>query len=346
MNLVHVIRWAGIMLVALLAACAQDPFYWLLSPPRARVISRFFLPPSGTDVVGTLVAVHAYPQDTLSDIARYFDVGHDAILNANPKVDPWLPGKSTRILIPTQHILPPGTRRGIVINLAALRLYYYPADNRTVITHPTGIGRENWATPQGSTKVIAKEIDPPWRIPLSIRSEHASQGNPLPAILPAGPNNPLGQYALRLGVPGYLIHGTNRPYGIGMRVSHGCIQLYPEDISALFPNVPIGTQVTIINYPYLIGRVAGRPYLEAHPHNEDDTNNQKIEIMERLHQVMLETGVTSAEIDWNRALTAARMALGVPLPIYRGAPVAEAMLAAVSLVETGVIAGTWEPVAR
>ncbi|CAK0769575.1 L,D-transpeptidase ErfK/SrfK [Gammaproteobacteria bacterium] len=326
----------GLILAMLLAACANEP-----SPPLpAQAVSRFLLPPSGTDAIGSLVAVHAHAEDTLLDLARYFDVGHDEILDANPKVDPWVPGAGTRVLLPTQHLLPPGSRQGIVVNLAALRLYYYLADGRTVITHPASIGRESWATPEGSTRVIAKEIDPPWRVPPSIRAEHAREGGRLPAIVPPGTDNPLGRYALRLNIPGYLIHGTNRPYGIGMRVSHGCIQLYPEDISALFPNVPVGTRVTIVNRPYIVGRIAGRLYLEAHPPLEDDPAN-KAGPMVRVRQIVQEAGTDPAEVDWNLAQKAVQVARGIPLPIYRGAPVAEAVLAAVSLVKIGVISGSW-----
>ena len=309
--------------------------------PRAKVVSHFAIPPVGTDAIGENVAILANAEDTLLDIARYFDVGHNAILNANPKVNPGLPGKGTRIILPTQYMLPPGPRQGIVVNLSALRLFYYP-DKTTVITHPVGIGRENWLTPQGITQVIAKDIDPPWRVPKSIKDEYANQGNFLPTVVPAGPNNPLGQYALRLGIPGYLIHGTNRPYGIGMQVSHGCIQLYPEDISALFHQVPINTPVRIINRPYIAGRIKGRPYLESHQPINDDPNQPKIDLMEQLTNIFVEAGININEIDWNLTLLTVKLSLGIPLPIYPGAPKAKTQLAAISLVATGIIKGTWD----
>lgn len=329
-----------LIITQLLTACAN---VLTSSPkiPRAQITSRFNFPPQGTEAVGNLVAIHAHAEDTLLDIARYFDVGHNAILNANPKIDPWLPGKGTRVILPTQHILPPAPRQGIVVNLGALRLFYYP-NKQTIITHPTGIGRENWVTPQGNTKVVAKDIDPPWRVPKSIRDEHANRGNLLPAIVPPGPNNPLGQYALRLGIAGYLIHGTNRPYGIGMRVSHGCIQLYPEDISALFHEVPIGTPVVIINRPYLAGRIAGRPYLEVHPPHEDDPLNHNVDLMEQLTNIFAEAGIDINEIDWNLALLAVHLSLGIPIPIYRGAPNARLWINNINLVETNLIKGSWD----
>jgi len=326
-----------LMLFSVAASCSLFP----PSPPRVVAISQFPLPPPGTDAVGRVVATLA-AQDNLLNLARYFDVGHDAILDANPGIDPWNPAKGTRIILPTQYLLPVEPRRGIVVNLAALRLYYYPAQEQKVITHPTGIGRENWETPAGITRVTEKIIDPAWRVPSSIRAESARQGNKLPSVVPPGPNNPLGQYALRLGIPGYLIHGTNRPYGIGMRVSHGCIQLYPEDISALFHNVPLGTPVTIINRPYLMGRIDGKPYLEAHLAPNSDLLLNKQEIIDRLIAAASESQIEKSEINWHRAIKVAQLRLGIPLPIYYGAPKIEESLAAVPLVSTGIIPKSWD----
>ncbi|CAK0754738.1 L,D-transpeptidase ErfK/SrfK [Gammaproteobacteria bacterium] len=328
-------RGLGLILMTLLSACIN------VSSLPTQAVSRFALPPPGSDAIGSLVAIRLRAQDALREVARYFDIGHDEILDANPNVDPQSPGEGTRILIPTQHLLPPGPRQGIVINLAALRLYYYLEDGQTVISYPTGIGRDSWATPEGNTRVIAKEIEPSWRVPPSIRTEYARMGNSLPTVVAPGADNPLGRYALRLNLPGYLIHGTNRPYGVGMRVSHGCVQLYPEDISDLFSNVPVGMRVTIVNRPYVVGRIAGRWYLETHPFLSDDLSEQRSKAMAQVRQALLDAGADLAEIDWNRVAKAAQVTWGVPLPIYRGAPAAESVLAAVPLVKTGVIAGTW-----
>ena len=325
-------------MLAFLAACVADSSRLLLE----RVASRFPLPPPGTDAVGELVAVRAHAWDTLPDLARYFDVGHDAILDANPQVNARLPGAGTRVLLPTQYILPLRPRQGVVVNLAALRLYYYLPDGHTVVTHPAGVGRGSWSTPEGSAWVVAKDIDPAWHVPPSIRAESARFGEYLPATVPPGSDNPLGQYALRLNLPGYLIHGTNRPYGIGMRVSHGCIQLYPEDISALFPKVPIGTRVTIINQPYLAGRIAGRPYLEAHLPQEEVQANDHADRLARVRQAVQEAGIEAAEVDWNRAWYIAQMAQGIPLPIYRAAPTVAAVLGAVPMLNVnGSVADAW-----
>jgi L,D-transpeptidase ErfK/SrfK len=241
--------------------------------PPPLVTDRFPLTP-GVDVVGQLQVIAARHEDTFLDIARAYDVGYDELVQANPGVDPWLPGASTRIVLPTEFVLPDGPREGIVLNLAAKRLFYFPKAEagkpREVITHPVGIGREGWATPMGATRVVSKQKDPVWVVPASIRKEHAAAGDPLPARVGPGPDNPLGAYALRLGFPSYLIHGTNKPDGIGMRVSHGCIQLFPEDIESLFGLVPVGTTVRIVNEPRLLGWRGDNLYLEVHPPLEDD----------------------------------------------------------------------------
>jgi L,D-transpeptidase ErfK/SrfK len=234
---------------------------------------RFAIAP-GSDVVGEIQVIRARYEDTFLDIARAYDLGYDELVNANPGVDPWLPGAGTRIVLPTQFVLPDGPREGVVLNLAAKRLFWFPparpGELPQVVTHPVGIGREGWATPVGTTKVVAKTRDPVWVVPPSIRRERAREGNPLPARVPPGPDNPLGRHALRLGLPSYLIHGTNKPGGIGMRVSHGCIQLFPEDIESLFAEVPVGTPVRIVNQPLLLGWRGDNLYLQVHPPLEDD----------------------------------------------------------------------------
>jgi L,D-transpeptidase ErfK/SrfK len=215
----------------------------------------------------------AREEDTLSDIARRFNVGYEEVVRANPTVDPWLPRAGTRIVLPTQFVLPDGPRTGIVINLAALRMYYFPprqkGELQTVVTHPIGIGRVGWITPLGATKVTGKRENPVWHPPASVRREHAAEGDPLPAKVGPGPDNPLGKYAMNLGWPSYLIHGTNQPYGVGIRASHGCIRMYPEDIAALYHDIPVGTKVTVVNQPMLYGRRGEQVYLQSFPVFED-----------------------------------------------------------------------------
>jgi L,D-transpeptidase ErfK/SrfK len=240
-------------------------------PPEAT--HSFAFDPDRDSVVGEMQATEARAEDTLSDIARRFNIGYEEIVRANPTVDPWLPRAGTRIVLPTQFVLPDGPRSGIVINLAALRMYYFPprkkGELQTVVTHPIGIGRVGWITPLGSTKVTSKRENPFWNPPESVRREHAADGDPLPARVPPGPDNPLGKYAMNLGWPRYLIHGTNQPYGVGIRASHGCIRMYPEDIAALYGDIPIGTKVTVVNQPMLYGRRGEQIYLQSFPVFDD-----------------------------------------------------------------------------
>ena len=235
----------------------------------------FVLAAPAQSVVGEPQVVFASEHDTLSDLAREYGLGYDEIIAANPGVDPWLPGKGTPILLPTQYVLPDVERRGVVLNIASKRLFYFPApaedEPQRVLTYPIGIGRVGWETPLGETTVISKAKDPHWWVPASVRREHAEMGDPLPSVVPPGPDNPLGHRVLKLDMPGYLIHGTNAPYGVGMRVSHGCVRLYPENIELLYDLVAIGEPVTILNEPYLFGTVDGALYFEAHEPLEDDT---------------------------------------------------------------------------
>jgi L,D-transpeptidase ErfK/SrfK len=221
---------------------------------------------------------HAKQDDTLLDIARAYNLGQNEIVLTNPSVDRWLPGEGTKVSIPGTRLLPQTPHTGLVLNLAEFRLYYYPKAQknvaRTVTTHPISIGRVDWDTPLGDTRIIAKNKDPVWRPPQSIKDEHAAEGDILPDIFPAGPDNPLGQYALRLGVPGYLIHGTNKPYGVGMRVSHGCIRMYPEDIEKLFSKVWVGMPVHIVNQAIKVGWSEDRLYIEVHPSLMEKDNYQ------------------------------------------------------------------------
>jgi L,D-transpeptidase ErfK/SrfK len=226
------------------------------------------LPPAGNDVVGAVTIVKARADDTLIEIARRHGMGYEDIVRANPDVDTWLPGEGTEVVLPTRYVLPPGERRGLILNLAEYRLYYFPEPQgdlpAIVMTYPMSIGRMDWETPLGRTSVVAKVTNPSWYPPASVRAEHEADGDPLPRIVPPGPKNPLGKHAMRLGLPGYLIHGTNRPAGVGMRVTHGCIRLFPEDISFLFGKVGIDTPVRIINEPVKIGWDGDELVVEVH----------------------------------------------------------------------------------
>lgn len=227
------------------------------------------LPPEGQDVIGAVSTVVATYDDTLVDIARRHGLGYQDIVRANPDVNVWVPGEGTEVILPTRFVLPPGPRTGLVLNLAEYRMYYFPpardGEVAKVHTYPMSIGRMDWETPLGLTQIVAMAKNPAWYPPQSVREEHAADGDPLPRVVPPGPDNPLGTRALRLGLPGYLIHGTNRPAGVGMRVSHGCIRMFPEDIEFLFDRVQVKTSVRIIDVPVKMGWDGESLVAEVHP---------------------------------------------------------------------------------
>ncbi|WP_040575029.1 L,D-transpeptidase family protein [Methylohalobius crimeensis] len=286
----------------------------------------YVLPPSDVDVVGRVEAARVQKGDTLLDIARRFDIGQNEILLANPRLDRWIPSAGAKVVLPKRFILPEAERHGIVLNIPEMRLYYFPPSRGDappqVITHPVSIGRMDWSTPLGTTRVVAKTQDPVWRPPESIRKEHAEQGDPLPKVVPSGPDNPLGKYALRLGIPGYLIHSTNKPFGIGMRVTHGCVRMYPEDIERLFPEIPVGTPVTLVNQPIKTGWFAGELYLEVHPPLEEaDIDYEKM--LERALTLIEEKtqGDASIRLHGSAFRKALEEQTGIPVKISRTAAV-------------------------
>jgi len=239
-------------------------------PASAALALVFPLPPVGDDLVGEVQTLTARYEDTFANIADKYDLGFLELIAANPTVDPWLPGEGTQIVLPTRYILPPGPREGVIINIAEYRLYYFPKDQNQVYTYPLGIGREGWNSPLGETRIIRKTPNPAWYPPESIRQEHAAEGDPLPRIVPPGPDNPLGPYKLNLALPGYLIHGSNKLFGIGMRVSHGCFRMLNPNVLELADMVKVGTKVRIIDMPYKIGKSGGQFYLEAREPLVDD----------------------------------------------------------------------------
>lgn len=279
----HLRRAAVCAVLAALAGCSvfqpetappppPEPPKPTALPPLAT--HEFPFDPKTTTVVGTLQITHSRHEDTLADIARRFNLGYDEVVRANPGVDPWLPGEGTRIVLPTQFVLPEAPAEGIVVNIAALRMFYFPKpkkdEPRVVMTFPIGIGKVGWATPVGTTKIVSKREKPLWTPPPSVRKEHEEAGDPLPAQVPAGPDNPLGLYAMNLGWPSYLIHGTNKPPGVGMRASHGCIRMYPEDIATVYPEIPVGMKVTVVNQPLLYRWQGDALYVQSYPLHEDE----------------------------------------------------------------------------
>src|SRR6202451_4413242 len=296
--------------------------------PKPTATHRFELTPEGGDVVGYVQRVTVGKDDTMSDIARRFDVGYEEILLANPGVDAWLPGVGREVVVPTQFVLPAAPHEGVVVNVAAMRIFYYPphkkGEPQIVYTHPIGIGKVGWKTPEGTTKIVSRQKDPVWVVPKSVRAEHSEDGEQLPAQVPAGPDNPLGQYMFRLGWPSYLIHGTNKPYGVGMRSSHGCMRLYPEDIAVFFDLIPIATKVTVVNQPYLFGWRDGTLYLQAYAVMEDDSrdwNKNRKRLLANLMNPKQRAKIgqriegQDKDIDWQRVGDLAHTPRAIPVPV-------------------------------
>lgn len=274
-------------------------------------------------LIGARSYVVVQPGETLLDIARDRDLGYVELLLANPGVDPWLPDVGLLVQIPGQHLLPPAPRQGIVINLAELRLYYFPRRGEP-LSFPIGIGREGAETPTGRTWVARKRRDPPWVPTPSERAESPE----LPARVPAGPDNPMGDRALYLGWPGYAIHGTNRPFSIGRRGSHGCIRMYPEDIRRLYALVAPDTPVRVIDQPYKLGWQAGQLYLEVHPPQRDADRVEQGRppradaLPDLAPPVRLAAG--GVAVDWAAVERARRAQSGVPAPVAQRAATAVA----------------------
>jgi L,D-transpeptidase ErfK/SrfK len=312
---------------------------------------RFVLQP-GQDIVGVVQVTTTTEDDTLSDIARRFNVGYEEIVRANPGVDPWLPGANKSIVVPTRFVLPNVKREGIIINMPQMRLFYFPTPKKgepqVVYTHPVGIGRVGWVTPQGSTKVVRRQKDPTWRPTASILKEHKENGDPLPAVVGPGPDNPLGRHAMYLGWPSYLIHGTNKPAGVGLRSSHGCIRLYPEDVALLFDNVTVGTKVSVVNEPFTFGWDADQLYMQAFDVLEDDPRDWKKAEKKLLtrslgNTIQQELKKRGLEVSWDQVSKFAHEPRGIPVAITRTDSSLDAVLAAAPKVQNRVPDGaSWD----
>jgi L,D-transpeptidase ErfK/SrfK len=322
---------ASVLLLSSIGATAHAGEYWVTDDQ---------------EVFGELQHITARYEDTFVALARTYDVGFESLRRANPNVDAWLPGTGTDITIPTRFVLPRAPRRGIIVNIAELRLYYFPDDSgtpppgvpagaRRVVTHPISVGRMDWSTPLGITKVTSRVANPSWYPPQSIREEHAARNDVLPRVVPPGPDNPLGTHALRLGLPGYLIHGTNMPSGVGMRVTHGCIRLFPEDIESMYKSVPTGTVVQIVNQSVKLGWTAdGSLYLESHPPlPESGIDGEEVDAVNAALESTQEsalTGLTRAyvaaseerhiDLSWDVAERIAELGRGIPefVPVAGG----------------------------
>lgn len=261
-------------------------------------------------------------EDTLLDLARQFKLGYVEMVAANPGTDPWVPGEGTDVVLPTVHLMPnlgDAKPDGIIVNLADMRLYYFDENNSITRSFPIGIGRDGLNTPIGVTEVVRKKKEPSWRPTARMRKEDPE----LPEVVPAGPDNPLGSRAMYLGWPQYLIHGTNKPWGVGRRVSSGCVRMYPEDVETLFELVKVGTKVTVVDQPVKLGWIGGDLFIEAHP---TQTQSDQLEASgkfepqiggEIVEQILTVAGENRGRLDWGRIREATLERRGYPIQITR-----------------------------
>lgn len=277
------------------------------------------------DADGALRETSSYQasyDDTLLDLARQHKLGYVEMVAANPETDPWVPGEGTDVVLPTIHLMPnlnDAEPEGIIINLADMRLYYFEKPGDAPRSFPIGIGRDGLGTPTGVTEVVRKREDPSWHPTERMRKEDPE----LPKVVEAGPDNPLGTRAIYLGWPQYLIHGTNKPWGVGRRVSSGCVRMYPEDVEALFEIVKVGTKVTVIDQPIKFGWIGGELYMEAHPTQQQSDQLEAEGQFDRLldssvvDQITAVAGVESARLDWSGIRQATMERRGYPVRVTR-----------------------------
>lgn len=276
-------------------------------------------------VVGKISLYTVKKGETLEQIAKSEDMGYDEIVHANPHVSEHPLQAGMVLVMPTQFVLPEVAHRGVVINTAEMRLYYFSSPHH-VRTFPVGIGREGWATPEGFMKIIQKRKSPTWYVPPTLRKERAKEGVMLPKVMPPGPDNPLGQHAIRLSRPNYLIHGTNEPEGVGRRSSAGCLRMYADDIAYLYDKVKVGTPVRILNHPIKVARVKQQLLLESHTpliESPDDKNlgeAAKLFKEPTLEEAIAEvrehaTAKQAANLDLPVVKQVLRESMGVPIPI-------------------------------
>ncbi|MFA7455898.1 MAG: L,D-transpeptidase family protein [Micavibrio sp.] len=271
------------------------------------------------DYIGKAQTYRAKFEDTLVHLAREHNLGFVEMRAANPRLDPWLPGEGAKVILPTRHILPDAPREGIVINLAEMRLYYFPAGTAAEPpSYPISPGREGLRTPVGTTTIQRKVVGPTWRPTARMRSEDPT----LPAAFPPGPDNPLGTHALYLGWPEYLIHGTNKPYAIGRMASSGCIRMYPESVRDLYPRVPNGTRVTVVDQPVKVGWIDDKMYVEVSPTQEQSKLIENLgelssyEITaDDMKRITAKAGGLADNIDWDAVRKAVREHRGYPVPV-------------------------------
>jgi L,D-transpeptidase ErfK/SrfK len=292
-----------------LAAVAAAHLAALLTAPSAQAAA-YSIASGDTQVVGAVVPVRSRYEDTLASLAEAHGLGWRELVDANPEVDPWLPGDGTVVQLPTKYILPSGPREGIVINVSEFRLYYFPPGGNMVVTWPVGLGRLDFPTPLVNTKVRAAVPNPSWSPGPTARREHAARGNPLPSVVPPGPDNPMGSMAIVLGIPSYFIHGTNQPFAVGQTASLGCIRMYNNHVETLAEMARSGSPVRIVNEPYKVARRDGQLYVEIH---EDIYSMTKPGELER--RIIAAAGDQADLLDWDQIRGLMERPTGIPTAI-------------------------------
>jgi L,D-transpeptidase ErfK/SrfK len=318
--------WGALLGVLLVAgtACAEgrwteEDFY-----QKARLTAPYAVTPSrdpakADTVIGSVREYTPMQGDTFLDLARFYGLGYNELEQANPGVDPWIPGiKAPSVVLPTAWVLPQVDYEGVVVNIPEMRLYYFHPHRDgaplLVTTYPVGLGRDEWRTPKGKFKVQGKTKNPTWVIPESIRQEHIRERGDDRKMIPGGAaDNPLGKYRLELTMPGYRIHGTDIPWGVGMQVSHGCVRLYPEDIEALFPQVSVGTKGEFIYQPVKIGARDGHIFAEVSP----DIYNLVPGMFAEAKRIIKELGWEN-DVDMRRLQDVVERQNGVPTDVTLG----------------------------
>jgi L,D-transpeptidase ErfK/SrfK len=293
----------------------QERSWFSPARPDTELEKNAFSVAKGEDVVGQLAFVRVAKGDALPDIARHFSLGINAISAANPGVDVWVPEAGEQIVLPMRFILPDAPTEGIVVNLATMRLFQFKGNGKelAVSTYPVGIGKGERPTPTGQMYVARKTARPTWYVPASIAEDHRKKGDPLPAEVPPGPENPLGEFALYLSKSTYLIHGTNKPASIGLKATNGCLRLYPENVKLLYDDTPVNTPVVIVNQPYLLGQQDGVLYMEAHAPLDDAGAAELEKIYARLRNIEKKT---ARPLDWKKIEKVQTEARGIPVPIF------------------------------
>lgn len=288
----------------------------LLCLPVMTSGAEYSLPRNNDDIIGSLYVVTIKKGDSLDTIRMTNEISYDELLRANPRINFYKLKVGQQVIVPKEFILPK-VRDGIVINIPELRMYYFDPDGRKVHTFIVGLGRANWRTPVGSTKVVNKRANPSWTVPESIRNyTYNKTGEILPRVVAPGPKNPLGKYALYLNMGAYHIHGTNAPSSVGTFISSGCVRMLQDPIEFLYNTVQLGTTVRLVHYPYKAGWLNNKLYLESHKPIDSYANKGSSSLSESdVRQVIQESiNKRSAQVmvDWSLVFKNTKECLGIP----------------------------------